>query len=178
MSQGNDYLVTVKGNQPKLVEQFQQAIEQAAPVSESTTVDLTHGRAVQRQVQVFAAPKALAQTWAQAQSLVVVYRTGMRDQQSFSTTSYYLSSLTTEAVTFGLGIRQHRDIENGLHWVKDVVLGEDAAPFADFTPALNWAVLRTIALNLFRSNGYPSLTRGIRLLQHDLAKLLSLLRMN
>lgn len=178
MSQGNDYLVTVKGNQPKLVEQFQQAIEQTVPVSESATLDLTHGRTVQRQVQVFAAPKVLAQTWTKAQSLVVVYRSGMRDQQSFSTTSYYLSSLTTEAVTFGLGIRQHRDIENGLHWVKDVVLGEDAAPFAQFTPALNWAVLRTIALNLFRSNGYASLTRGIRLLQHDLAKLLSLLRTN
>ena len=66
-------------------------------------------------------------------------------------------------------------IENGLHWVRDVVFQEDAAPFTHKTPALNWSVLRSITLNLFRAHGYHSLTRAMRLFSHDLLLLLSLL---
>jgi predicted transposase YbfD/YdcC len=29
---------------------------------------------------------------------------------------------------FAQGIREHWGIENRLHWVKDVIFGEDAAP--------------------------------------------------
>jgi predicted transposase YbfD/YdcC len=54
------------------------------------------------------------------------------------------------AMEAALGVRQHRDIENGLHWVRDVVFQEDAAPFADFTPAINGSLLRSIALNLIK----------------------------
>lgn len=178
MAQGNDYLVTVKGNQPKLVRQFQDALVNQTPLSQDDSLDLSHGRRVNRRVKVFAAPPLLSQTWAKAQSLVVVYREGMREHQPFSTTSFYLSSLSITAIELGLGIRQHRDIENGLHWVKDVVFGEDAAPFLEFSPALNWSLLRLIGLNLFRSNGYDSLTKAIRLLGNNLSQLFSLLTTN
>jgi predicted transposase YbfD/YdcC len=178
VEQRNDYVVTVKGNQPKLVQQFQAAIAQQSPHSEDASSDYSHGRQVNRRVQVFAAPETLRQTWAQAASLVVVYRTGVREQKPFATTSYYLSSLSISAIELGLGIRQHRDIENGLHWVRDVVFEEDAAPFREVAPALNWSVLRTIGLNLFRSWGEESLTKAIRRWGHDLVQLLSLLTTN
>ena len=100
---------------------------------------------------------------------------GKREGGTFATTSFYLTSLSLSALEAALGVRQHRDIENGLHWVRDVVFQEDAAPFALMTPALNWSVLRSITLNLFRSHGYHSLTSAIRLFGHDLLQLLSLL---
>lgn len=178
MAQGNDYLITVKGNQPKLMQQFQDACAQMTPHSQTVELDTAHGRVVQRTTQVFAAPPALAQTWSEAHSLVVVYRQGRREGHSFATTSFYLTSLSLSALEAALGVRQHRDIENGLHWVRDVVFQEDAAPFAQMTPALNWSVLRSITINLFRSHGYHSLTSALRLFAHDLVPLLSLLTSN
>ncbi len=175
VAQGNDYLITVKGNQPKLMQQFQAACTQMTPHSQMVELDTSRGRVVQRTTQVFAAPASLAQTWPGAESLVVVYRQGTREGHSFLTTSFYLTSLNLSALEAALGVRQHRDIENGLHWVRDVVFLEDAAPFTHRACALNWSILRSIALNLFRAHGYPSLTTAIRLLGHDLLRLLSVL---
>jgi predicted transposase YbfD/YdcC len=47
------------------------------------------------------------------------------------------SSLSVEVAEFSLGIRGYRDIENVLHWVKDVVLAEDRAPFGRHNRATN-----------------------------------------
>jgi predicted transposase YbfD/YdcC len=178
VDKGNDYVVGVKANQPKLVAQFEAALADARADSISTSVDNTHGRQVERTVKIFAAPVKIAQLWHGASSLVVVHRHGCREGEVFERTSFYLSSLSVSALEMGLGIRGHRDIENGLHWVRDVVFNEDAAPFAQLTPATNWSVMRSIAINLFRCHGYSSLTRAIRLFAHDLPKLISLLKTN
>jgi predicted transposase YbfD/YdcC len=170
--------VSVKDNQPKLKQQFYEAIAQQTPLSVSESDDHSHGRQVHRCVQVFQASPELAEGWTKAQSLVVVYRQGWREEHPFETTSFYLSSLRTTALEFGLGIRQHRDIENGLHWVRDVIFQEDVAPFTETPVALNWSVFRSIALNLFRGGGHHSLTKAIRLLAHDLPQLFSLMTTN
>ena len=44
-------------------------------------------------------------------------------------------------------------IENGLHWVLDVVFREDASRVRDRDAARNLALLRKIALNLVRADG-------------------------
>ena len=160
------------------MQQFQDALADQTPLSVDESLDSSHDRQVKRLVQVFAAPPAVTALWKQAQSLVVVNRSGLREAHPFETTSFCLSSLTPNALELGLDVRRHRDIENGLHWVRDVVFKEDAAPFVDLRTALNWSLMRTIALNLFRAKGYPSLTRAIRLLGHDLCGLLSLLTKN
>ncbi|RCJ40635.1 hypothetical protein A6770_37530 [Nostoc minutum NIES-26] len=69
-------------------------------------------------------------------------------------------------------------IENGLHWIKDVVFGEDTAPFCAYNAATNWSIIRTFVINLLRAKGYRSLTKAQRFLCHDLEQLFSLLTMN
>lgn len=73
------------------------------------------------------------------------------------------------------GIRQHWRIENRLHWVKDVIFSEDAAPFSNYNAATNWSIIRNIAINLARKGGYNSLTKAERFLAHDIDKLFLLL---
>ena len=73
------------------------------------------------------------------------------------------------------GFATHWGIENRLHWVKDVIFGEDAAPFNNYNAATNWSILRTIAINLARKGGYDSLTKAERFLAHDIDKLFLLL---
>lgn len=176
--QGNDYLVGVKGNQPKLLQHFVQTSQQQSPRAIDIQTEPSRDRVVERTVKVFEADSTLTSHWAKAQSLIEVQRRGTRAGQPFDATSYYLSSLSVEAMEFALGIRCHRDIENGLHWVKDVVLKEDAAPFAHPTAATNWSIIRTIVLNLIRDWGYRSLSKAQRFLQHDLDKLFHLLTIN
>lgn len=78
-------------------------------------------------------------------------------------------------MTFAEEIRQHWGIENRLHWVKDVIFGEDAAPFSNSNAATNWSIIRNIAINIARMSGYDSLTKAERFLAHDIDKLFSLL---
>jgi predicted transposase YbfD/YdcC len=146
VAQGNDYLIAVKGNQPKLRQQFELACATTVPDAQVVSDDTSRGRVVERTTRVFAAPPTLAQTWIEAKSLVVVERMGTRPEGSFQTRSFYLTSLKLSAVEAEAAVRQHRDIENGWHWVRDVVLQEDAAPFCQTSCALNWSIVRSIAL--------------------------------
>lgn len=168
---GNDYLVSVKGNQPKLLRTLQQVSQQQQPNSHHDTTEQTRGRLVHRSVSVFEDVSAIDANWVNAQSLIAVRRTGTRDGKPFDQMSYYLSSLSADAMTFGLGIRQHRDIENRLHWVKDVVFGEDTAPFPRHNAATLWSILRTMVINLVRRSGHTSITKALRLLRHDIEAL-------
>jgi hypothetical protein len=59
--------------------------------------------------------------------------------------------------------------------VKDVILGEDAAPISNYNAATNWSIIRNITINIARRCGYDSLTKAQRFLAHDIDKLFLLL---
>ena len=178
VDQGNHYLVTVKGNQGNLKKQLEQVQTAQTPKTQATELDRSHGRWVERCTRVYEAPTAVCEAWPQAKSMIVVERYGQREGYFFNKISYYLSNRDLAAKAAALVVREHRDIENGLHWVRDVVLGEDASLITQRTPATNWSLIRSIVLNLFRAAGHASLTRAIRMLGHDIDALLFLLSMN
>ena len=66
--------------------------------------------------------------------------------------SYFISSLRPNARRIGTAIRGHWSIENGLHWVLDVVFREDARRLYDRTAAENVAFLNRLALSLLRGD--------------------------
>jgi predicted transposase YbfD/YdcC len=66
--------------------------------------------------------------------------------------SYFLSSLSPNARRIGTAIRGHWSIENGLHWVLDVVFREDARRVYDRTAVENVAFLNRLALSLLRGD--------------------------
>ena len=172
------YVVTVKGNQGNLKKQCERLPTTQTPQSEYRELNCSHGRQVERYTRVYEASAVVREAWPQAQSMIVIERCGIREGKAFNTRSYHLSNLVLKAQTAGAMVRRHRDIENGLHWVRDVVLSEDDSLITQRTPAVNWSVLRSIVLNLFRAAGYHSLTRAIRLIGNNLDELLFLLTMN
>jgi predicted transposase YbfD/YdcC len=162
---GGDYILAVKDNQPTLHAEIQAAFAQApAPKLRSsrvaTTYDKGHGREEQRTVRVVPAHEYLSAAqgvlWLGVLSLVMVTRvvgcqaTGAQSME----VSYFLSSLAPNARRIGRAIRGHWSIENGLHWVLDVVFREDARRVYDRTTAENVALLNRLALSLLR--GDPS----------------------
>jgi len=162
---GGDYVVAVKGNQPTLHTALQDAFAHApAPKLRSsrhtTTFEKGHGRYEQRTVQVLPAREYLSEAqralWAGVVSLVMVTCVVWEqatDRQS-TEVRYFLSSLPPVARRLGAAIRGHWSIENGLHWVLDVVFREDARRVYDRTTAENVAFMNRLALSLLR--GDPS----------------------
>lgn len=160
---GGDYILAVKDNQPTLHAEMQAAFATAAmPPARSSRLDVTedhgHGREEQRTVQVLPARGHLSSAqlaaWLGVRTIVMVTRvvwgeaTGMESIE----VRYFLSSLPPNARRIGAAIRGHWSIENGLHWVLDVVFREDARRLYDRTAAENGAFLNRLALSLFRGD--------------------------
>lgn len=174
VADGNHYLIAVKGNQSNLFEHLQEQFNQNPPDTVEQSSECTRDRVVERTVKVLAAGnEAILKPWVGVQRLVCLERRGTRGKQPFEETMFYISSLPLDAVGFAALIRQHWHIENRLHWVKDVVLKEDTAPLCDGHAPVNFAIVRTIAMNLLRHHGFASITKGIRKVKHDIPRLFS-----
>jgi predicted transposase YbfD/YdcC len=170
---GNDYVITVKGNQPRLLTQLKTIAKAQKPWERFVDIEKARGRITCRIVKVFTELKNIDLDWVGAQSLIQVERRSIRSGKKYLQTNHYISSLVSKATTFANGIRQHWGIENRLHWVKDVIFSEDNAPLSNYNAATNWSIIRNVAINLARKGGYDSLTKAERFLAHDIDKLFS-----
>jgi predicted transposase YbfD/YdcC len=65
---------------------------------------------------------------------------------------YFITSLVDNAQLFAKCVRNHWMIENCLHWVLDVQMGEDSSRIRKDNAPANFIVLRHIAINLLREN--------------------------
>jgi len=158
-----DYIFAVKDNQPTLHAEIQAAFATSpTPPARSsrlyTTEEHGHGREEQRTVQVLPARRSLSAAqlamWLGVLTIVMVTRVVWYEatgEESIEV-SYFLSSLPPHARRIGSAIRGHWRIENGLHWVLDVVFREDARRVYDRTTAENVAFLNRLAVSLLRGD--------------------------
>ena len=80
-------------------------------------------------------------------------------------TAYLVISLPAadaQPVDLSDWIRLHWHIENRLHWVRDVTLGEDAHQARTGNGPAVAAVLRNTAIGYHRGNGEPNIARATR----------------
>jgi predicted transposase YbfD/YdcC len=165
-----DYIVTVKDNQPKLHNHIRAAFAAADAAGFSSfspdyceTIDTKHGRTEKRQCWVLATQEAQELGWQDCQTLVRIKRTTQRGNGKTSAeTHYYISSLAPLASLVLACIRAHWGIENGCHWVLDVVFKEDASRTRTQNADDNLALLRKIALNLIRQHPTKGSLKGKR----------------
>lgn len=125
--------------------------------------------------KVYKAPKRLGKEWRGLKRIIVVKRWGLRGEKPYEETSYYISSLKAGAAIFDTGIRQHWAIENKLHWVKDVDFGEDKSKIRTGNAPSILSIIKNIAINMLRENGFKSIARGKRMLAHDFNEIWKLL---
>ena len=170
---GNDYLVKVKANQPKLYQQIETGSNQQRPQQKVEQQEKTRDRHTSRKIEVFEPPENLDPKWIGVGCVIKVERSGTRGQEPYDSISYYLCSLSPQSRRLAEGIRGHWLIENSLHWVKDVIYEEDLSPQkAGFAPR-NLSLLKTWVLTLLRVHGFDSIKGAISEMSHNLVYILS-----
>lgn len=80
----------------------------------------------------------------------MIKSTVTKGQKVTTEVRYFISSLSAKAEEIAKAIRSHWAVENSLHWVLDVTLGEDNSRVRKDNAPENMAMVRHIVLNLLR----------------------------
>ncbi|HHD81255.1 MAG TPA: ISAs1 family transposase [Campylobacterales bacterium] len=147
---GNNYTIGVKENQPTLLKNIKDIISSEKPTDFIANIEKNRGRIELRETTVFDAPKFLAQDWKGIKKIIKVDRTTKRDEKVSEESAYFISSSFGDAEYFNRGIRLHWGIENSLHYIKDVVFGEDDSQIKKDNSPENNSIIRNIVINVFR----------------------------
>ncbi|MCL6272291.1 ISAs1 family transposase, partial [Sansalvadorimonas sp. 2012CJ34-2] len=158
-----DYLLAVKGNQPKLHAAFEKhfplhKILSGAFEETYETKDKGHGRSEHRIHVVsgtFDEFVNLSFDWKGLQKLgaVVAFRQVGDTPQNIENVSirYYISSAELTAESLANSVRSHWAVENKLHYVLDVAMNEDQCRIRRDNGAETLARFRHVALNLLKN---------------------------
>lgn len=168
-------MISVKANQKRLYQQLQALAHGDTLLSVHLDSEHTRNRQTTRIASVFPLPDSLKAIWVGAQQGVEVIRQGMRSGEPYLERRYYITSWMQQADALQARIRAHWGIENPLHWVKDVVLGEDNSSIATRPAATLMAMIRNLVITVFRRAGHASITAAIDRFGNDLNQLLPML---
>lgn len=155
-----DYVLALKGNQGTLradVEEFfteQKARKYAdCKPSRHETLEKSHGRIETRTVTVVGEIDWLKERhpWAGLASIVKVDSCREIAGNSECESRFYITSLTACAERIGAAIRGHWGVENGLHWVMDMVFRDDECRIRKDNAPANFATVKHMASNLLRA---------------------------
>jgi predicted transposase YbfD/YdcC len=166
---GAHYVLTVKGNQPSLRRQLASQPWKDIPVGHRET-DNSHGRTVIRTYKVITIAAGIL--FPHAAQAVQITRTrkhkskGKRgSHRAKRETVYAITSLTAEQAPpaeLARYIRGHWHVENKLHWVRDVTMGEDASRIATGGGPRIMAGIRNLAISLLRLAGHTNIAKALR----------------
>jgi predicted transposase YbfD/YdcC len=157
-----DYVLAVKDNQPKLaaalVEFFTQRHEQGDfaehQCRQHSTRDKSRGRIEERYYLVAPLPDSLREfvpEWRGLRSIGQVIRQTTRGDKHTSEVRYYITSREPRVKEFAAAVRGHWSIES-MHWVLDVVFGEDASRLRNGHVTENFGFLRKFTLSLIKQD--------------------------
>jgi predicted transposase YbfD/YdcC len=159
-----DYLLPVKENQGTLYQDmamlfdgFEDENYVAVPHETCKQVSEGHDRREIRQCWVVSEPEYRAylrrgRDWPQLTSLVKLLTIRITPTKTEITHRYFISSWSASAQKFLQHIREHWQIENGLHWVLDIAFQEDTSRLRKDHAPQNMATLRHLALNLLKQD--------------------------
>ena len=154
---GGDYALTVKDNQPHLLEDiqacFERALDQDFAGQEHDTYatrERGHGREEYRCYTVLHSTAGIRhhEDWAGLTTIGMCYSERTVAGETTTEARYFIGSKKAGAKYYGTGLRNHWGIENGLHWQLDVTFQEDHNRVTRRNAAENLALLRRLTLSL------------------------------
>jgi hypothetical protein len=162
--------MTVKDNQPSLLTDLTTFFTRpAGPGQDLRTVSATtkaHGRLETRTLSASADAKTYLD-WPFAEQALCLQRRviNLATGEISAETVYGVTSLAPHQLELTQVLQRWRDhwsIENRLHWVKDVVLKEDASRVRLGQAPFILATLRNLLVSFLHALGFPSISQGRR----------------
>jgi predicted transposase YbfD/YdcC len=169
ISRGAHYLFTVKENQPTLHRALAALPWRAAPKDTDPGSPRRHGRLESRTATVIDLEGTEVGTLfpGAARAMKIVRRRTDTATGVISTeTVYAITSLGhryADTVLLATWLRGHWQIENTLHWVRDVTFGEDHSAVRTGAGPQVMAALRNTAINVSRLAGHSNIAAAQRL---------------
>ncbi len=155
-----DYVLAAKENQPTLVAAIKTSflrIDNHANKNTGSrhykTQEKSRGRTEQRDYVIAPIPKemsAFKSEWKCLRTIGRVIAKVERDGKQTEEVRYFISSLPPKVKQFADAVRSHWGIENSLHWVLDVVFGEDASAIHVGHAPENFGFLRRFVISLLK----------------------------
>lgn len=164
--QGGHYVLALKGNHPKLLQDVQEAVERHVERLAREgggwleTADTRHGRHERRSYTLVQDLSEVEgrESWPDLTAVVAVLSERTIGGATSSEVRYYLTSFPGGLAELAGVIRGHWGIENQCHWVLDVTFGEDRSRQRARNGAENVAWLRRMAVSLLANEPTPDLT--------------------
>lgn len=154
-----DFVLALKGNQGTLQEDVKLFIEEQqangfsdSKISRDTTVDGDHGRIETRKTTVIHEVDWLRDRhdWPGLKSVVVVESTREIGDKIECEKRFYITSLVLAANVMGPIVRSHWMVENGLHWVMDMIFRDDECRLRTDNAPANFTTVKHMSHNLLR----------------------------
>jgi predicted transposase YbfD/YdcC len=141
-----------------------QAVVSITDASRHETTDIGHGRIETR--RIIACPMPPMPGWKSVQQCFAIERTRIHKKLGTTTTetAYGITSLSPEcadAKRLLVLSREHWNIENQLHWVRDTVFLEDQCTLRDPTAQTINAACNSFSIFLLKQAGFNSITHAI-----------------
>jgi len=161
---GGDYLVIVKANQRSLYEDIETAFAYPVMGEQYQYAESEDRHGDRKELRRLWSTNALKDylDWPEAEQVCKVEREVERKGNLTTDVRYAITSLRAEAVRLLGYVRGHWKIENRLHYVRDVTLGEDASQVRSGSAPEVMAVLRNVVLGLLRRRGESNIAAAIR----------------
>src|SRR6185437_7311464 len=170
---GADYVMTVKGNMPTLYRQLKTLPWARIPAVSSVSTD--HGRRACRTIKAALAPAWIG--FADAAQVAQVRRTVTQKGKKTVEVVYLITSDSDAGpATLAAWIRGHWEIENRLHWVRDVTYQEDRSLVRTGNAPRVMAILHSVATSLLRLDGHANIAAANRHHARDPQRTLQLLQ--
>jgi len=156
---GGDYVLSVKENQPHLLEDIQTCLGAALDSPGASglhdsyqTQERGHGREEMRSYFILVDPKGIRnhEAWTDLRVVGMCIRERVVGGVTSEEVHYFIGSRVMTARAYGQALRGHWGIENNLHWQMDLVFGEDASRVQHRHAADNLALVRRQALGLLK----------------------------
>jgi predicted transposase YbfD/YdcC len=162
---GAHWVLTVKGNQPRLRRQLAELPWRALPV-DHRLAQTGHGRREIRSIKVVTIADGIAFPHAaQAIQLIRRSRPASRRGRWHTETVYAITDLRPHQAhppELAAWIRQHWQIENALHWVRDVAYAEDHSRVRIGHGPQVMASLRNLVISILRLAGVTNIAAALR----------------
>ncbi|MDO8671650.1 MAG: ISAs1 family transposase [Dehalococcoidia bacterium] len=168
---GGDYLLMVKDNQRTLHEDIRLLFESASealPLAdrrEVTTIDHGHGRHYDTRQLIASTDLVGYSDWPALTQVFRLERSWQQRGEIKQEVQYGITSLppaVADAARLLALKRGHWQIENSLHYVKDVTLGEDRSLIHVGNGPSVMAMLRDLILSLLHQNGCQKIAQRLR----------------